>query len=219
MTCSTILKHFIVLEGIDGSGTTTQLKRMMKACEDNSIRAFETREPTNSPIGEVIDLALKHKISLSPKTITRLFATDRCEHIYGKGGIIEMLKEGLVLCDRYLFSSLAYQGATNEAKLTRSENSGFPLPQVLFFFDLPVEIAMKRIEKRSKNKELYEKTEFLKQVQKNYSTIMGEYRQNYPQMNIIHIDASLSEDAVFKKIKESMEEMGFFKYPICENHK
>ena len=210
MAHSKMLERFIVFEGIDGSGTTTQLKRVMKACENNRINAFETREPTTSPIGQVIDSFLKHKISLSPQTVARLFATDRCEHIYGAGGIIEMLKKGLVLCDRYLFSSLAYQGATNEYMLTQRENSDFPLPQLLFFLDLPVEVAMKRIEERSQNKEFYERSEFLKQVQKNYSTIMQDYQENHPQMNIVQIDASLSENAVFNKIKSTMEEFGFF---------
>ena len=95
MAFPTILKNFIVFEGIDGSGTTTQIKHLLAYCEDNHIKAFATREPTSSPIGKVIDSVLKRDISFSPQTIIRLFATDRCEHIYGRGGIIEMLEEGI----------------------------------------------------------------------------------------------------------------------------
>ena len=203
-----ILKHFIVLEGIDGSGTTTQLERIMQRCKQCQLKAFSTREPTTSLVGQVIDSFLKHKVSLAPQTVARLFAADRCEHIYGKGGVMEMLNEGLVICDRYLFSSLAYQGATNEYELTLMENLAFPLPQLLFFFDLPVEVAMERIEKRSQSKEVYEKLDFLKQVQKNYLNIMEEYQNKYQQMKIVCIDASLQKDVVFDKIKHSMEELG-----------
>ena len=210
MEHSEILERFIVFEGIDGSGTTTQLRRVMQACEESRIKAFATREPTLSPIGQVLDSFLKHKISLSSQTVARLFAADRCEHIYGRDGIIEMLKQGLVFCDRYLFSSLAYQGATNEYMLTLRENATFPLPQVLFFFDIDVEVAMKRIEIRSKDKEFYERNDILRQVQKNYINIMEEYRKTYPKMHIIRIDASLAEDVVFAKIKSSLKDIAVF---------
>ncbi len=205
-----ILERFIVFEGLDGSGTTTQINLVMQACKSRNITAFSTREPTTSPIGCVIDSFLKQKISLSPQTVTRLFATDRCEHIYGENGVIEMLKEGLVISDRYLFSSLAYQGAANEALLAKTENATFPLPEALFFFDLPVEVAIKRIEKRAHLKEFYEKIEFLRQVQKNYSIIMEEYRTVCPQMKIVLIDASKTEDAVFSQVQDSMKELGLF---------
>jgi len=210
MIHSGVLEHFVVFEGIDGSGTTTQLNRIVEFCTHNNIKAFSTREPTSSSIGNVIDLFLKNKISLAPQTVVRLFATDRCEHIYGSSGVIEMLEEGLVISDRYLFSSLAYQGATDEYGLALTENLAFPLPQVLFFFELPVEVAMQRIESRSKVKEFYEKKEFLKKVQKNYLTIMEDYQKNYPKMKIIRVDAKLSEDEVFNKIKDAMEKLGLF---------
>ena len=60
MEHSEILERFIVFEGIDGSGTTTQLRRVMQACEESRIKAFATREPTLSPIGQVLDSFLKH---------------------------------------------------------------------------------------------------------------------------------------------------------------
>ena len=77
-------------------------------------------------------------------------------------------------------------------------------------FDIDVEVAMKRIEIRSKDKEFYERNDILRQVQKNYINIMEEYRKTYPKMHIIRIDASLAEDVVFAKIKSSLEELAVF---------
>jgi len=200
-----ILEGFIVFEGIDGSGTTTQLNRIMRDFASRNIKAFATREPTSSSLGMLIDSFLKKQVFFSPQTVTRLFATDRCEHIYGKGGILEMLQKGIVISDRYLFSSLAYQGATDQGMLALSENAAFPLPQMLFFFELPVEVAMKRIEMRCEEQEFYERCDFLIQVQQNYCAIMEEYQTKYPDMKIIRIDASQSEDAVFDKIKSHLK--------------
>ena len=84
-----ILDRFIVFEGIDGSGTTTQLNKLLKLCDDRNIKAIGTQEPTASPIGLLIRDFLSKKKDFADETIVRLFATDRCQHIYGKDGIIE----------------------------------------------------------------------------------------------------------------------------------
>ena len=84
-----ILTDFIVFEGIDGAGTSTQLNLISQKLGET---AWVTAEPTDSPIGRLIREFLKGKFSLTENTVTRLFAADREEHIYGENGILSHLK-------------------------------------------------------------------------------------------------------------------------------
>ncbi len=204
-----ILKRFVVLEGIDGCGTTTQINKLVSFCEKKLIKVFKTCEPTSSSIGCLIDDFLKGQTSFAPNTIARLFACDRAEHIYGKNGIIDALAGGaLVFCDRYLFSSLAYQGFGDLRKLVKKENEDFPLPEVLFLFQISAQKAMSRIKERKGEKEIYEKRQFLDQVSKNYLYIMEEYQQNEKEMKIILVDAEKAEEEVFSFILKQLQDMG-----------
>ena len=109
-----VLSNFVVLEGIDGSGTTSQLRLLKEkfALEDKGNSVVFTQEPTSGSIGILIRSALQGSSVFAPETMTRLFAADRCEHLYGKEGIKAALTAGkAVFSDRYLFSSLAYQTA------------------------------------------------------------------------------------------------------------
>ena len=130
-----ILSNFIVFEGLDGSGTSTQIQLLTKKIQPN--RLFVTTEPTNLPTGKFIRKILKGEFSIDEKTIAYLFAADRCEHIYGKNGIIENLQNGkLVVSDRYFFSSIAYQSIMAGDDLPKKLNENFPLPEFLFFFKI-----------------------------------------------------------------------------------
>ena len=87
-----ILKNFAVFEGIDGSGTTTQLEILEKYFRENPNCLppfYKTNEPTDGSIGKLIRLSLRKEVLLCPGTIAFLFAADRNEHIYGPGGIKE----------------------------------------------------------------------------------------------------------------------------------
>ena len=95
--------------------------------------------------------ALFGSVPLHPHTVARLFAADRGEHLYGQGGILESTAAGILsISDRYLFSSLAYQGLTCGQDLPATLNAGFPLPRLLLFFDLDPAVAMARMADRSK---------------------------------------------------------------------
>ena len=205
-----ILKNFIVMEGLDGSGTTTQLKNLLKLCQKNNVQVFGTQEPTQSPIGNLITSFLRGKIVFSDETVLRLFAVDRAEHIYGKGGIICALDAGsLVISDRYLFSSLAYQGNDKLKSLVEKQNEDFPLPEILFFLDVRPKTAMQRIKKRNEAKQKYEVLSFLENVRKNYLDTIEQFRQKEPCMKIFLLDGEGSEDDVFSLIKDKMKETGY----------
>jgi dTMP kinase len=131
-----ILHRFAVLEGLDGSGTTTQLRLAGRRLEREGVPHFLTWEPTDGPVGTLIRSILRHEVPAEPCTVAMLYAADRSEHLHGPGGILERASRGeLVLSDRYLFSSLAYQSLECPEEQVAGLNAGFPLPELLVFVD------------------------------------------------------------------------------------
>lgn len=188
-----ILTDFIVFEGIDGAGTSTQLKLISQKLGE---KVWITAEPTESPIGRLIREFLKGKFPLTENTVTRLFAADREEHIYGENGILSHLKQGKkVFCDRYFFSTYAYQSSP----IMKEQNKTFPYPQHLFFFDIKPEISLARIQSRAE-KEIYEKQEILSRTCEKYRNAINEGRNEEPGMNVHIIDATLPIEEINEKI-------------------
>ena len=196
-----ILKNFIVFEGIDGAGTSTQIK---KICEKNPQKFFQTAEPTSLETGKFLRRMLGGEFSVDEKTNSFLFAADRAEHLYGKNGIIEQINNGkTVISDRYLFSSLAYQSISCGEELPKLLNSTFPLPEILFFFEIDPEISLKRVDSRNEKKEIYEKIETQKKIAMEYEKIISEYENNKScTMKIIRIDATKSIDEISETISK-----------------
>lgn len=196
-----ILKNFIVFEGIDGAGTSTQIK---KICEKNPQKFFQTAEPTSLETGKFLRRMLGGEFSVDEKTNSFLFAADRAEHLYGKNGIIEQINNGkTVISDRYLFSSLAYQSISCGEELPKLLNSTFPLPEILFFFEIDPEISLKRVDSRNEKKEIYEKIETQKKIAMEYEKIISEYENNKScGMKIIRIDATKSIEEISETISK-----------------
>jgi dTMP kinase len=173
-----ILSNFIVFEGGDGAGTSTQLDILREKIDalGQSRRFFPTCEPTNGPLGRIIRSALGKDLELTGETLAFLFAADRNEHLYGPGGVSARCREGtLVVSDRYVPSSLVYQGLDCGDELPRRLNERFPAPQILIFFDLDPLRALERIEKREK-KERFEYREFQEKVYRRYQDLLPLYR-------------------------------------------
>ena len=189
-----VWKKFIVLEGLDGAGTTTQREALTKALNAKGIKAVSTCEPTGNPIGQFLRRCLKGEWSLQSETLAHLFAADRNEHLYGTDGISTLLKQGYhVVCDRYLFSSLAYQSLTIPFDRVLSINEPFPLPEHLFFLRIDPDLAMKRLEGRSE-KEIFETRETQIRVADGYEKALFHY--NNLSMNVWTVDATLSREAI-----------------------
>ncbi len=208
-----ILSNFVVFEGIDGTGTSSQiqlLKEKFASVQKEAKQVF-THEPTSNEIGKLIRSVLKGNVKMNPESMARLFAADRCEHVYGKDGIIEQINAGkLVVSDRYLFSSLAYQTVAGVGALAKAQNADFPLPEILFFFDLPVDISMNRVTNRNNALEIYEEENFQNKVRKEYLKIIEYYEKNEAEMKIIRIDASKSMEEIHKKIWSFMQKLPKF---------
>lgn len=201
-----ILKNFIVFEGIDGAGTSTQIKKLV---EKNPSKFIATAEPTSLPTGKFLRQMLAGEFSVDEKTNAFLFAADRCEHIYGKGGVKELTENGkIVVSDRYLFSSLAYQSVSCGKEFPLFLNSKFPLPQLLFYFEINPEISLARVNSRNERKEIYEKLDFQKKTAELYNSVIEDYEKTSAEtgMKIVRIDASKSideiSDEIFSKVKE-----------------
>jgi dTMP kinase len=190
-----IIPNFIVFEGTDGSGTTTQLELLKKKLKNFPAAVlFPTSEPTNSQTGKLIRSALKKEIAFKPETLCFLFAADRNEHLYGQNGILERSSRGeLVVSDRFVLSSLVYQGIECGDDLPVLLNSRFPAPEITFFFFFLPEIALERIKNRA-SAELYEYLDFQENARKKYLAILEKYCKT-SRIEIIDASKSVSEVA------------------------
>ena len=201
-----VLKNFIVFEGIDGAGTSTQIKKLV---EKDPERFVATAEPTSGPTGKFLRRMLAGEFHVDEKTNAYLFAADRCEHIFGKGGVKELCESGkTVVSDRYFFSSLAYQSVSCGLELPELLNSPFPLPEFLFFFEINPEISLKRVNARNENKEIYENIDAQKKIAALYEKVISMYESDSSkreEMKIIRIDATKSISEISCIIKEEIE--------------
>jgi len=213
-----ILKNFVVFEGCDGSGTTTQIGMLEDSFQRNLLRGnasrlslpslYTTFEPTNGSIGTIIRSALRGEIGLAPKTVALLFAADRNEHIYGPEGIAERCGRGeLVVSDRYLPSSLVYQGITCGEEFPALLNQDFPAPELLLFFDIDPEIAQKRMAGR-KQREIFEYTSFQVEVRERYKTILPDF--SAAGVRVETIDAAGTPEEVAAAVWGAIEKMPIF---------
>ena len=207
-----ILKNFVVFEGCDGSGTTTQLNILEQFFLHDKVSLppfYKTSEPTKGSIGKLIRLSLSQEIPLNPETIAMLFAADRNEHLFGAGGLVERCRRGeLVVCDRYVPSSLVYQGITCGEELPASLNRDFPDPELLLFFDIESEVAEKRIGAR-RNREIYEYLDFQIQVRQRYKALLPKLSAE--GVRVETIDASPPAEEVARNVWEIIKELPIFK--------
>ena len=216
-----IFKNFVVFEGLDGSGTTTQIGLLENSyLQKQQTRAegrlsclppfYKTCEPTNGSIGKLLRSALQKEITLDPKTIALLFAADRNEHVYAPGGIAERCSRGeLVVSDRYLPSSLVYQGITCGEALPERLNMDFPGPELLIFLDIDSETAQNRMTARGAKREIFEDLEFQILVRQRYKALLPQLSAGGVKVEII--DASLTEEEVAREVWGAIEKMPIIK--------
>jgi len=191
-----IISNFAVFEGGDGSGTTTQLTILSERLKKAGKPAFfPTFEPTGGQIGRIIRSALKNEITIKPETLALLFAADRNEHLYGENGIIYRAARGeFVVSDRYVMSSLVYQGIECGDELPLSLNSRFPAPEVTIFLDVDPEKALSRMKNRASH-EIYEYREFQEKVREKYKALLEAYAKAGGKVEIIDASKSVQEVA------------------------
>ncbi len=168
-----MVRAFIVLEGIDGSGTTTHSQLLTKFLEEKGLNVHLTQEPSSSIIGDLLKKILLDE-NIPPETDALLFAADRLIHY--KNEIEKKLEDGyIVISDRYLESSIVYQSSqTDDISIEWIENINrfVGIPDITIILDLPPEISLKRklshLKLTGKNKEKFENLDFLGKVRNKF---------------------------------------------------
>ena len=188
---------FIVFEGLDGSGQSTQASLLKDFLIKEKIDVVLTKEPTlTSSAGQKIKEILDEKSTISPEQLQLLFTEDRREHL--EKVIIPALKMGqYVISDRYFFSTFAYGTAEGlDLEWLIKINNDFLLPDLTFLLKVRPEICLERIQKRGLGIKLFEKKEKLIRVWQVYEILPQRFQ------NIYLVDGEKSIEEVFKEIKE-----------------
>ena len=191
---------FIAMEGLDGSGESTQADLLKKYFEDRKIKVLLTKEPyIKTKFGKTIRKVLEKKIKIGLRELQDLFTKNREEHL--KKLILPSLKKGItVISDRYYFSTFAFGGASGvDIEYLISKNKKFLHPDITFILDVNPKTAISRIEKRRKPKEFFEKLSRLVGTRKFYQTFSKRFK------NVYIINGEKSIDEVFKQIKRRLE--------------
>jgi dTMP kinase len=156
---------FIVLEGGDGSGKTTQARALYSALRHEGYKVHLTAEPSRSTAGRLIRRRILHGKKTSPEVEALLFAADRFLHLESE--ILPALADGkIVVCDRYTYASFAYQGAQGVDSHWLREINRFALkPDLALYLDVPAETGMSRIKRK---KSVLERLELQRRVRDEY---------------------------------------------------
>ena len=164
---------FIAFEGLDGSGSSTQVDLLAKRLSQGGLYAFATKEPTNNLIGGLIRAALTKSWAPSPACLQLLYTADRAHHLQRE--VIPALEKGnVMITDRYLFSTVAFGSIALDKKWLLEINRLFPLPDITFFIKVPAKTCVKRIGKSRNEFELFEEEKKLSRVLKAYESLAKE---------------------------------------------
>lgn len=178
-----VTPKFIVFEGLDGSGTSTQANLLELEWQRKGSLCLLTAEPSSGPVGQMIRQTFKGRIRFQEaedsfdRQMAYLFAADRFDHLHNDvDGILPMMARGYsVISTRYYFSSFAYH-CTDEShwKLVARLNEDFPQPDLLVYLRNPVAESIKRLDRRP-TRDSYERADKLEIVAENYERVVSEY--------------------------------------------
>ena len=191
---------FIIFEGIDGSGLTTQSKILKDYLEEKGNKVFLTKEPTNSHIGRLIRKTLRGLYKTDQEALALLFAVDRSMHM---DIIKKELKDSFVICDRYYFSNFAYQMLNVDLDHLIRINSRFLKPDLTIFLDVPAEVCKKRIDENREHIEIFENQETLERIRKNYIKIIKLFKKK--GYDIVEIDGNRSIEETHAAVAACVE--------------
>ena len=191
---------FIVFEGIDGCGKSTQLNRLAEMLAQMGRNVVTTAEPTNGETGKALRRFLSGAEQHTPAELTALFVLDRLEH---NREIEMLLAEGKdVVCDRYYYSTLAYQGSVCDYAWVKHMNCACPdirRPDLCIFLDLTPEAALARIGARGEAREVFETVETLTKVRDTFLSVLADLDDRSAI-----IDAAGTPDEVALRVAEAV---------------
>jgi len=200
---------FIVFEGIDGSGKTTQARMLVEYLESVGRRVVLTAEPTSLPSGRALREALSGKVKKSECQMAVMFVDDRIAHNICEGeGIRALIDGGVdVICDRYYYSTLAYQGQSTDYEWVKSMNLRCPEiqhPDVCIYIDILPEQSLERIAKGRDSVEIYENMETLTNVREQFLSVIHDLEN---EENICIIDGYREQNQVFEDVCKSVRQI------------
>ena len=164
---------FIVLEGIDGSGKSSQIGPLVKRLEGLGLPCRADREPTGGPVGSLIRQIFTGRVTADNRVIAALYAADRIDHLVNEvDGLCTAIDKGItVVSDRYYFSSYAYHSVDMDMEWVIQANSvsaGLLRPTLTVFLDVPVETALERIHKNRFVEEIFDREDRLRKTRELY---------------------------------------------------
>lgn len=205
MSILKVNERHIAIEGIDGCGKSSFIKKLSEMKSFNNYNVLYDCSPYDSEVTKVIRKLLKNEYKLSNKVLHKellsLFMLDN--HIHGNE-ITKFLSndiKNLVITDRYIASTFAYQSMNANLKdivKMSKEHDGITCPGLILYFDISPKISLERVNNRGEEKEIFEKTDLLERVKENYITAFKTLdKLTKKEVCIVSIDASLPKDDVF----------------------
>lgn len=200
--------RFIVFEGIDGAGKSTQIEKLRQKLVSEGRKVFITAEPTLSVTGGILRDALSGNYKRSAAELAAMFLSDRVFHNVNESvGINQALEKGFdVISDRYYYSSFAYQGLDSDIDWVIDMNLNCPdirRPDLCIFLDLDAEKSKARIDTNRATVEIFEKEEILNKIRSKFFDVF----KRLPEENIAIVDASGSVDEVAEKIASVVDKL------------
>ncbi len=192
---------FIVIEGLDGSGATTQINLLTEYLNDNGVKAYYTKEPTDNVIGGLIRGALSGVYKLPDASLQLLFSADRGHHL--ERVIEPLMKNGnVVVCDRYLWSTIAFGSVSLDKRWLLELQKYFRLPNLTIILKVDPKECINRISKNRFDFELFEEEKKLKEVWKTYIWLASKYPRK-----IVIIDGEGKKEGVFARVLKEVSKV------------
>lgn len=196
---------FIDIEGLDGSGASTQAELLLEFLKKNGIKSTITKEPTNNIIGGLIRGQLTGDWKTTNTGLQLLFAADRDHHLMRD--IIPALKQGgAIITDRYAFSTIAFGSLNMDRNWLEEINKYFVEPDITILLKVRPEVCIKRIEKSRFSMELFEERKKLTKIWRTYEWLSRKYK------SIILLDGEESIEKIHKKIIQKIQSLLKRKY-------
>lgn len=203
--------RFIVFEGIDGSGKSTQIELLKKRLEEMGTPVYLTREPTDGPYGSMLHNIMTGRLEACQETIAAMYVADRMDHIKNSyNGMLKKLEEGYtVISDRYYLSSYAYQGAHIPMEYVIMANSVCAeamRPDLHLFLDLEPEVSFARISKNRTDFEIYEKLDNLQKTRDQYYEAFERVKDT-EHIAVINADQSVESlsEAIWEQVAKALD--------------
>lgn len=208
--------RFLVLEGLDGAGTTTQAQRLAAWLREQGRAVHVTAEPSTGPVGALVRQVLTHRIGGAPRgeggvapfdphALALLFAADRLDHVAAE--IAPRLAEGVdVISDRYTLSSLAYQAVTcGDATWVEAVNARAPAPDATLFLEVSAATALRRRFAASSRRDLFEVPAFQRQVARAYRRALARLEEL--GQRVVVVDGERPVDEVTAALAEQVRRL------------